>query len=838
MLRSLHVGKGIVCVAAVLLLGFLGGAELYAAASKDTAYRLQIACYRDEGQAIGLTRSMRKLGYSSFYEKAAIEGKGEWYRVYLGRFKTRAETQAAGKKLVRDGVIDNFLVREPNFAKARESGAHAGMTKTKLRPARQDSRDAPRETKTETSKDKAAGEEDSPPKASQDAAAAAQPVPVAQETTMKQLPQDPFFEEGRRAFLAGNYAEALLHLEKILARDNVDKELKEQAQRMAADCHYFLGERGSSRDYLSAIDLYKEILVTYPGPGEENAEAMYRLAKSYVGLNFYYEAAKEFDNLCANYPQSRYVPEALFLSGEMSYRVKRYNDAAERFKEYVRRYTAGEYARKAFFNIADCYSRLQQMETAEQWYRQALTRWPDLESIPRHDILNLGFHHFRNRKYADAADMFFLHLNLFPDDENRKDVLYALARSLMEMQQLGAALKLFGQVIEQYPESKQAWESVVIMANLGVQQPGIKLPTFMSGASYYLDPIGTYDFLLRKFPIGDMTEGLLFQRGQALLKAGRHREAFFNFAYMMQQFPGGRYRAEGANSLILSAERVVDDSYASGDYLFVADIYFKAYEKVMSRSRNLKARWMVGDSLKRVALPDEALKVFGDLLKEVGYQERGRLLVEIADCHRRLGDDDQAEKVVAGVGNSRGMEPSVVAAAKRMLGDIYSRKGEYKKAASLYGEVPAVRETLADRAAFHLNYGIALMETNALSTAKAQFLLAVESYEQEPKRYAPDVLAVAHGGIGDCLLREGNYREAVKMYKRASAALPEGSYNLWALQGMARGYAGIGDEVQVQQLLSSLRDRGGEGFWTQLADYEQREGIWRAKYGKYLWAAK
>ncbi|HRT27700.1 MAG TPA: SPOR domain-containing protein, partial [Syntrophales bacterium] len=164
-------------MAAVLLLGFLGGAELYAAASKDTAYRLQIACYRDEGQAIGLTRSMRKLGYSSFYEKAAIEGKGEWYRVYLGRFKTRAETQAAGKKLVRDGVIDNFLVREPNFAKARESGAHAGMTKTKLRPARQDSRDAPRETKTETSKDKAAGEEDSPPKVSQDAAAAAQPVP-------------------------------------------------------------------------------------------------------------------------------------------------------------------------------------------------------------------------------------------------------------------------------------------------------------------------------------------------------------------------------------------------------------------------------------------------------------------------------------------------------------------------------------------------------------------------------------------------------------------------------------------------------------------------------------
>jgi len=43
---------------------------------------------------------------------------------------------------------------------------------------------------------------------------------------------------------------------------------------------------------------------------------------------------------------------------------------------------------------------------------------------------------------------------------------------------------------------------------------------------------------------------------------------------------------------------------------------------------------------------------------------------------------------------------------------------------------------------------------------------------------------------------------------------------------------------QVQQALSSLRDRGGEGFWTQLADYEQKEESWRAKYGRYLGSAQ
>ena len=835
MLRSLHAGKGILCLAVTLFVGLLGVSWLYAAAPEDKVYRLQIARYRDEEQAIELIRSVKARGYPSFYEKVEIEGKGERYRVYLGRFKTRAEAQAAGKKLMQERVIEHFLVREPNFVKAKKSEAHAGMTKKKVRPVRQD---APSETKTDTGKDNAAGEESSPPRTPQESTAATPPVPVAQETRPKQIPQDPAFEEGRRAFLAGKHAEALLHLEKVLARENVEKELKEQAQRISADCRYFLGERGSSRDYLSAIDLYKEILATYPGQGEENSLALYRLAKSYVGLSFYYEAAKEFDNLCANHPQSKYAPEALFLSGEMSYRVKRYNDAAERFKEYVRRYPEGEHARKAFFNIANCYSRLQQMEAAEQWYRQALTRWPDLESIPRHDILNLGFHHFRNRKYADAADMFFLHLNLFPDDENHKDVLYALARSLAEMQQLGVALKMFGQVIEQYPESRQAWESVVIMANLGVQQPGVRLPAFMTGASCYLDPIGTYDFMLRKFPVGEMTEGLLFQRGKALLKAGRYKEAFHNFVYMMRQFPGGRYRAEGVGSLTLCAERLVSDSYARGDHLFIADIYFKAYEKALIKSRDLKARWMVGDSLKRVALPDEALKVFGDLLKEVEKQERSRILVEIADCHCRRGDDDQAEKVVAEVGNVRGMEPSVVAAVKRMLGDIHSRKGQFKKAASLYGEVPVARETLADRAVYHRNYGIALMETGAFSPARAQFLLAVEGYEREPEKYTPDVLAVAYGCLGDCSFREGNYKEAVEMYRRASAALPEGSYNLWLLYGMTGGYARLGDVSQVQQALSSLRDRGGEGFWMQLADYEQKEESWRAKYGIYLGSAQ
>ncbi len=819
------------CLIAFLAL-IVAGSTLEAAGQGDPFYRLQIGRYRQEQEAAQLSQAMKKLGHESFYEKVMIEGKGARYRVYVGRFQSRDEARQTAKKWMQDRVIEHFMIREPAFAKAPARAAAEKAAKREDRKAGKKAAGAAApEKKAEA---EAVKKEKEPPPAPPPAQAAAEPAKAEPERKPETHPAHPLMDSGVALIQAGNYDEAIAAFKKIPEQPGVDEGTRERAQRLIADCYYFLGERGNKRGFLNAVDLYKEVLTKYPGPGKENAAAQYRMAKSYARLDFHYEAKREFDNLCAKYPESSYVAESMFMSGEMSYKIRRFQDAAERLKEYVSRYPEGEHVKRAVFNIADCYSRIQQMDQAEHWYKEALKRWPDLESIPRHDVLNLGLHYFRNKKYGDAAEMFFLHTNLYPEDENSRDVLYALARSLMEMQQYAAAIKMFGQVIERYPESRQAWESVVIIANLGVQHPGIKLPVFMKGVTYYLDPIGTYNFMLRKFPFGDLAEGLLFQRGQALSKAGRHKEAFYNYVYMARQFPRGRYRAEGLANLAQNAEYLISQSFSQGDYLFVSEVYFKIYEKGLVRSQDFKIRYAIGESLKRMGFNDEALKTFGDLLKDPTFQERNRILVEVADCNHRRGDDETAEKILLEVTGSSNKGGAAVTGARRILGDIYYQKGLFDKAVPLYADVVAAGETFEDQALIYRNYGVALMETKAYAAAKTQFQNAIAVYEKNPRPYAADVPIDAYSGLGDCLFREGNYADAVHMYKRASAGLPEGKENLWALYGMARGHARIANVPQAQQVLGSIRDKGGEGFWTQLADYTLWEETWISKFGRYL----
>lgn len=825
-----HGGKRMLSTLTAVLMLFLAVPILESADRTDPFYRLQIGRYREEQQAIQLTQAMKKLGHESFYEKVVIEGKGERYRVYVGRFRDREEAKQTAAKWMQDRVIGHYMIREPAFAKGPARGSEGTPAKGEDRKPKKTAAAAERKAEPvgmEKGKEPAAA----PPAAE---AKAAVPVKAEPEKKPESPPVHPLLDGGAAQIQSGHYDEALATFRKVLEQPEIDEDTRERAQRFIADCYYFLGERGNKRAFLSAVDHYKEILSKYPGTGEKNAAAQYRLAKSYAGLDFHYEAKREFDNLCARYPESAYIAEALFMSGDMSYKVRRFQDAAERLKEYVRRYPDGPHARKAFFNIADGYSRIQQMDQAEQWYREALKRWPDMDAIPQHDVLNLGLHYFRNRKFGDAAEMFFLHANLYPEDENNRDVLYALARSLVEMQQYAAALKMFGQVIERYPESRQAWESIVIIANLGVQQPGLRLPVFMKGVSYYRDPIGTYNFMLRKFPFGELAEGLLFQRGQALSKAGRHKEAFYNYVYLARQFPRGRYRSEGLANLARNAEDLIGPSYARKDYLFISEIYFKIYEKGLVRSQDFKIRCAVGDSLKRAGFLGEALRMFSDLLQDPALQERNLVLVEIADCHHRRKDDETAEKILLDMAAPPKKGGGAVTGARRILADIYYGRGLYEKAASLYADVAAAGEVFEDQALIHRNYGVVLMETKAYAGAKKQFQSAISAYEKNPGAYSADVSVDSFSGLADCLFREGNYADAVHMYKRASQGLPEGVENLWPLYGMARGHARIENIPQARQILGTLRDKGGEGFWTQLADYTLREEGWTAKFGRYI----
>jgi cell division septation protein DedD len=62
-------------------------------------YTVQVGSFSSEDAAMRLERRLKSSGYPAFIKKTAVAGKGTWYRVRVGTFKTREEATAYGEAL-------------------------------------------------------------------------------------------------------------------------------------------------------------------------------------------------------------------------------------------------------------------------------------------------------------------------------------------------------------------------------------------------------------------------------------------------------------------------------------------------------------------------------------------------------------------------------------------------------------------------------------------------------------------------------------------------------------------------------------------------------------------
>lgn len=64
-------------------------------------FTVQVASYREKGDARELADRLTRKGYQAFVAEAELPGKGTWYRVRVGRFGTRKEAASFGENLKR-----------------------------------------------------------------------------------------------------------------------------------------------------------------------------------------------------------------------------------------------------------------------------------------------------------------------------------------------------------------------------------------------------------------------------------------------------------------------------------------------------------------------------------------------------------------------------------------------------------------------------------------------------------------------------------------------------------------------------------------------------------------
>jgi cell division septation protein DedD len=74
-------------------------------------YYLKVSSLREKANAEEVVSALQKAGYNAFYKFESVEGKGDWYRVYLDGYQSREAAEKEAKKLTASGIISGYEIK-------------------------------------------------------------------------------------------------------------------------------------------------------------------------------------------------------------------------------------------------------------------------------------------------------------------------------------------------------------------------------------------------------------------------------------------------------------------------------------------------------------------------------------------------------------------------------------------------------------------------------------------------------------------------------------------------------------------------------------------------------
>ncbi len=628
------------------------------------------------------------------------------------------------------------------------------------------------------------------------------------------------------------YEQALVTFKEFISRKDTGKEWGQRALRHMADCHYYLGKQGRKENMLIAAEFYKNTLESFPDPRKENALTYYRLAKTYEHIKYYPESIKQYQNLIAKYPDSPFVPEAYFKIGEIYYTDGKYQQAAEALIRYQMKYRGGVNSKKAFYLVAHSFYKAKQSANAEVWFRDAQKKWPDLSSMPKELVLDYGLHKMSLRRFDEAIVAFSFYANLYPNDQKIKDVLMLLADAYREAGQFIPAMAVYNRLIDQYPDTKEAAESMLAMASMGMDKPGIRVFRFFNNIHYYRNPMDTYDTLIMKNAKGEIAEIAMLQKAAALVKKGQGRKAADVYLEFLRLHPESKRVADAAKGLKAVSAALIEEFYAKKDYLAVAYVYFKSYGAVTLQADEYPQVNKIALSLKELGLVDDYLNILTRYLSVAGNESIiNKVSLDIADGLMIQGKHDDAQEVL----NILEAKPSVKKSAlltgiRKNRAEIAYLKKQYDKAIVNYDAVVRSGQPLPEPGRIYSNYARSLREQKDNTQALQNYLTAVK-YLNEEKNEKVNT-GIAYKEIGDLYLRNDNLASGLDMYNKALVFASDAELKRWSQFLVGQTYMKMNQDDQAQSTFAQIKTAAGaEGFWTKVVDFYVADSIWWHKYG-------
>jgi len=80
--------------------------------SSQIVYRIQLASFRSEADAMVMQKKLTRAGFISQVKKADLGNKGQWFRLYAGPYDSRTKAEAAQQNINAQVKVKGFIIRD------------------------------------------------------------------------------------------------------------------------------------------------------------------------------------------------------------------------------------------------------------------------------------------------------------------------------------------------------------------------------------------------------------------------------------------------------------------------------------------------------------------------------------------------------------------------------------------------------------------------------------------------------------------------------------------------------------------------------------------------------
>jgi soluble lytic murein transglycosylase len=424
-------------------------------------------------------------------------------------------------------------------------------------------------------------------------------------------------------------------------------------------------------DYQSAIAEYKAVLAGPAGQAQME-QARYYLGESYLASGSYKLAVDTLKDLLREHRDSdKRYPQTFFLLAQAHRGLGQWAEAIEQYRSYLaRRDVIASYVNEF---VSDCYINLGNDAEAINAYEEALREAPDA-SFQVHIREKIADVYLRQQNYEPAIAQYDAILETAQIGYYRAKIEYLEGMAYLNWGQTDQARARFLETVDNYPEARYAYLSLVELVNAGVKvddmqrglvdyyngayQPAIDAfqryiqadPTGHSGVAHYYaglayKAIDSYELARREFdllidthPESERWDQAWLEKAAVLAGLGDYDGAVQVYQTFVRLYPQHELAGE-----VLWRKSQLAESHQRYDE--AARAYLNLQSRYPQWGRADAALLQAGLCYYRLAEDQKATNAWRKLLEDYAQSElRSKALFWLGKAYLRLGRTEEAKQ--------------------------------------------------------------------------------------------------------------------------------------------------------------------------------------------------